>query len=515
MTDAVLGQLMLAFDGRALPDAIRTRLTDAPAAGISLFRAANIGGAAELRGLTDALQACAAARRDLPLLVAADQEGGQLIGLGDETTPFPGAMALGATGDAGLAERVGAATGRELRALGVTVNYAPVCDLATNPRNPALGIRSFGDDPLRVAELAAATVRGLQSTGVAAGIKHFPGMGDAAADTHLGAAVVSHDRARLEAVELVPFRAAIEAGARLVMSGHMAVPALSGDETLPATLDAALMRGLLRDELGFVGVAITDALDMRALAQGPAQVLDVLAALSAGLDLLLCAPDPAARARIEEGLRHAARRRLLEPSAALERIAPLRRWTGGFEQPELAVVGCAEHLALAREVAERSMTLVRDRDGLLPLQLAAGTRMLSVMPRPMDLTPADTSSLVAPGLAASLRRHHPDVEEVVTGHPPSDAEIAGVHQRALASDLVVVGTISASLDPAQAQLVDAVLATGVPAVTVAMRTPWDLSAYPAAGTHACSYGILPPSLDALADALFGAIPFTGTLPVTA
>lgn len=299
------------------------------------------------------------------------------------------------------------------------------------------------------------------------------------------------------------------------MSGHMAVPALSGDETLPATLDAALMRGLLREQLGFRGVAITDALDMRALAQGPAQVLDVLAALGAGLDLLLCAPDALAHTRIEEGLRHAARRRLVAPAAALERIAALRRWTAGFEQPALAVVGCAEHQDLARVVAERSVTLLRDQDGLLPLQLPAGTRMLVVMPRPTDLTPADTSSLVAPGLAAALQRHHPDVEEIVTGHPPSDAEIAGVRERALGSDLVVVGTISASLDPPQAQLVDAVLRTGVPTVTLALRTPWDLGAYPGAGTHACSYGILPPSLDALAAALFGAIPFLGTLPVAA
>jgi beta-N-acetylhexosaminidase len=350
---------------------------------------------------------------------------------------------------------------------------------------------------------------------VAAALKHFPGMGDVATDPHLGAAVVAHDRARIEAVELVPFRAAMAAGARVVMSGHLALPALSGDDALPSTLDATVMRHLLRGQLGFGGVAITDALDMRALAQGPAQVLDVLAALGAGVDLLLCAPDADARVRIEEGLRHAARRRLVEPAAALERVVALRRWTAGFAQPELAVVGCAEHRALAREVAERSLTLVRNRDGLLPLQAGAGTRMLSVMPVPTDLTPADTSSLVAPGLAASLRRHHPDVAEIVTGHPPSDDQIIAVRDRARESDLVVLGTISASLDPAQSRLVEAVLETGVPTVTVALRTPWDLAAYPGAGTHVCSYGILPPSLDALADALFGAIPFAGTLPVAA
>lgn len=141
--------------------------------------------------------------------------------------------------------------------------------------------------------------------------------------------------------------------------------------------------------------------------------------------------------------------------------------------------------------------------------------MLVVMPQPKDLTPADTSSTVAPGLAAALGRHHPTVEEVVTSHPPTDAEIAAVRERARASDLVVAGTISASLDPAQARLVAAILETGVPTVTVALRTPWDLGAYPGAGTHVCTYGILPPSLEALAHALFGVAGFPGQLPVAA
>jgi beta-N-acetylhexosaminidase len=515
MTDAVLGQLMLAFEGRSLPERVRARLTDAPSAGATLFRAANAGSASELRALTDALQRCAASRGDPPLLVAADQEGGQLMALGVDTTPFPGAMALGATGDAALAERVAAATGRELRALGINVNYAPVCDLATNRANPALGIRTFGDEPSRVAPLVAATIRGLQSAGVAATAKHFPGMGDVMSDTHHGEAAVWHARERLAAVELAPFRAAIAAGAQIVMSSHAAVPRLSGVGDLPATLDPAVMIDLLRDQLGFGGVTISDALDMHALAQGPSQVLDALAALRAGVDLLLCAPGDAAIGRIEDGLRHAARRRLADPGQALDRIATLRRWIGGFEQPDLAVVGCAEHQALAREVAERSVTLVRDRDRLLPLRPADGSRILAIMPQPIDLTPADTSSTVAPGLAAALRRRHSAVDEIVTAHPPTDADIAAVRERAADAAVVIVGTISASLDPAQARMVDALLETGVPTVTVALRTPWEGAAYPAAGTHVCTYGILPPSLEALTAALFGDSDFPGRLPVAA
>jgi len=179
-----LGRLMVAFDGTELPPEVAEAFVERPVAGVTLFAHHNVDTPAQVRELTAALQAAAGNGR--PLLIAADQEGGQLNALGGGTTQFAGAMALGAIGDEGLAERVAGATARELRALGVNVNYAPVCDVANNPANPALGIRSFGDDPEAVGRLAAATVRGLQGDGVAATVKHFPGAGDTAADPHRG-----------------------------------------------------------------------------------------------------------------------------------------------------------------------------------------------------------------------------------------------------------------------------------------------------------------------------------------
>ena len=280
------GRLMVAFAGTSLPEDVRAALSADAYAGVTLFRHWNVASAGQVRELTDALQAAA---RVGPLLIATDQEGGQLNALGDGPTPFAGAMALGAAADEDLAERVGAATGRELRALGVNVNYAPVCDLATNPANPALGIRCFGDDPEAVGRLAAATVRGLQSAGVAATVKHFPGLGDAPVDTHHDLAIVGTSRDQLESRELVPFRAAIAAGARLAMAGHIAVPALTESGDVPASLSPAALRGLLRGELGFEGLTITDALDMAgARTAGDADPL--AAALAAGEDLLLGTP---------------------------------------------------------------------------------------------------------------------------------------------------------------------------------------------------------------------------------
>jgi beta-N-acetylhexosaminidase len=519
VTDTVLGSLMLAFDGLGVPAAIAERLAEAPAAGVTLFRFSNVRDPGQIRSLTAAIQAAAGHRpsagSDAPLIIAADQEGGQLIGLGEGTTPFAGNMALGAAGDPNLTERVWRAMGLELRALGVTVDYGPVCDLATNPANPAIGIRSFGDDPAAVGEHVGAAVRGLQSAGVAAGLKHFPGIGDVAADSHHELPRLDADRAALEARELVPFRAGIAAGARIVMSAHLAVPSLTGDPELPSTLSKAVMNRLLREELGFDGVSITDALDMRALAQGPNQVLDVLAALRAGVDLLLTAPDPEARARIESGLRHAAKRGLVDPGAARSsagRVLALRQWLAGFDQPELAVVGSAAHAGLAIELAARALTLVRDDDMLLPLDLQPTDRIAAIMPLPTDQTPADTSSTVAPGLAAALRAHHQAVDEIVVSHAPSADEIAEVRGRVGDHRLIVVGTTAALAEPGQAALVSALLTAGPPVVTVALRTPFDLSAYPRSRVHVSSYGLLPPSLEALGAALFGRAGFPGHLP---
>ena len=508
-----LARLMIAFGGTELPPSAARRIDEHGVAGVTLFRVHNIVDPPQIRRLTAAIQEARPAGAP-PLLVAADQEGGQLVGLGDGTTQFAGAMALGATGDEELAERVAGATARELRALGVNVNYAPVCDVANNPANPALGIRSFGDDPEAVGRLAAATVRGLQDDGVAATVKHFPGAGDTAADPHHELPLVPRTNAELAERELVPFRAALDAGARMVMTGHFALP--DQDDDLPTSLSAAVLRDLLRGQLQFDGVTVTDALDMHALAQGSAQIVDAIAALRAGEDVLLGTADEAALERLEEGLAQAQRRGLIDAdddAAARRRLDELRRWLGRDDQPPLDVVGCGEHQALAAELARRSITLVRNDDRLLPLKPAADARIAVVQSMPADLTPADTSSTVPPTLASALRRRLPGVEEILLPAMPGEADIADLGERLATFDLVVVGTFSAHLQPAQAALAEAVLASGKPTVTVALRTPWDLLAYPAARTHVCSYGILPPSMEALAAALLGEAPFDGRLPV--
>jgi beta-N-acetylhexosaminidase len=275
--------------------------------------------------------------------------------------------------------------------------------------------------------------------------------------------------------------------------------------------------------MGFRGVTISDALDMRALAQGAAQAAEIVEVVRAGVDLLLCSPDRAAKRRIEASLVAAASRGLFasgELAAATGRIAALRSWLAAAgPAPELSVVGCAEHLALSRELAERSMTLVRGGAGSGGEVGAPGAlvpphaTILAIMPQPTDLTPADTSSTVPPGLGRALRTRFASVEEVVVGVAPTASEIAALRERVARFEAVVVGTIDAIRQPAQFELVEAVAAAGRPTVAVALRTPWDVAGYPVGVAAACTYSILPDSLEALAAALAGVIPWAGRLPV--
>ena len=510
-------KLMLAFDGAEPPAHIRKWLAERNTGGFSLFRHANVVSPGQVRMLTAELQSLAAQSGQRPLLIAVDQEGGQLNALGEEMTQFAGNMALGAARDAELARRVGQAVGRELAAVGVNINYAPNCDINTNPKNPACGARSFADDPALAAEMAAALVTGMQAEGVAATIKHFPGKGEAKVDSHYQMPLIDHSRERLEAMVLRPFQSAINAGAKLVMTGHFAIPSIAENPHIPATLSRAVMHDLVRHELGFEGVTITDALDMGAITQGAGQIIDVIAAVRAEVDLMLLMLDPAVAERIYAGLQLGYTRELVRDTHlihSLERVYALKAWAAQFKQPSLDVVACAEHQQLAQELADRSVTLVRNDAGLLPLRLNADARIGVMMPKPKHLTPADTSEHITPTLGMAVRAHHPHVDEIITTHSPTDHEIAALRQKAAQYDLLIVGTISASMNPAQAAMVNALLALDVPMITVALRTPYDISVYPDAKTHLCTYSILPPSMTALAKALWGDIPTQGKLPVT-
>lgn len=515
----LIGQkLLLAFRGKEkLTPEIVTAFEKFHPGGITLFRSLNVGTLSQLRELTASLQRLA---RDLsmpPLIIATDQEGGQLMAVG-EGTPLPGNMALGATRSKDLACKAGEVIGRELAALGINTNYAPCADVNVNPQNPVVGTRSFGEDPALVAELTAAMVEGMQSQGVAATVKHFPGHGDTVTDSHHGLGKVSHSLKRLRAVELPPFMAALKAGVKLVMTAHLAIPFIDGPDAPPATLSPNIIDGLLRHDLGFDGVVVTDALDMHAIRQGELLGEDALRAVKAGADLLLVTSNLQDHTRVFGALVNGVQTGQLtvsELQISVERIIRLKRWLSeNATYPDLSVIRSAAHMQVANEIAERSITLVRDYHRYLPLDLEANKRIAVVIPTPKDLTPADTSSYVEPQLAEFIREHHTQSDEFKIPFAPDEREIAAILDRMRGYDLIIAGTINAYAEKKQAELIRQLLKLGKPVIVVAMRLPYDLAAFPQASTFICTYSILEPSMRATARALFGFGSMEGRLPVS-
>ncbi len=289
-------------------------------------------------------------------MLTVDQEGGQVAQLSAVVSPWPTMRALGSVGDPGLAERVGVAIGRELRALGVDVDWAPVLDVDTNPDNPIINDRALSGDPKAVAELGAALVRGLQSVGVGACGKHFPGHGDTEIDSHLALPFIGHDPERLREIEWPPFTAAIAAGVGAIMTAHVVIEALDPDH--PATVSQRTL-AVLREEMGFGGVIVSDGIEMKALSErySPQQIVTL--GLNAGVDLFLaCDPDGVMEHYL--GLVHAVEQEEISHETLLEAARRVERWRRRFyrgpgsEEAIQRWVRCGEHQGLVEEIEERA-----------------------------------------------------------------------------------------------------------------------------------------------------------------
>jgi beta-N-acetylhexosaminidase len=352
-------RLMVGFDGLAASADARRLIRDYGAGSVILF-ARNVEGPEQVAELVRELQSIAhAAGQETPLLVSVDQEGGRVARLRDPWTRWPTALALGRTGSEELARRMGDALAGELLACGITLDFAPVMDVNTNPDNPVIGDRSFGDDPDLVGRLGAAFIQGLQGGGVAACAKHFPGHGDTSVDSHVDLPVVEHARRRLEEVELRPFRKAVEAGVATVMTAHVVVRAL--DAAVPATLSRAVVDGLLRRELAFDGVIVSDDLEMKAVAGRWSPGEAAVRAAGAGCDVLpVCATAEMQVASAEALIRalESGEIAFAEQDAAARRIRRLKeRYVveRALPDPRAArlAAGAGERVAVAAEIADR------------------------------------------------------------------------------------------------------------------------------------------------------------------
>lgn len=516
-----VGQLIVAgWSGTDMTPELRTLIERYRIGGLSLLPR-NLVDAGQTAALTHALQRlAAAANHPAPLWLAADQEGGAILAVRDGLTPFPGNMALGATRDPELAYRVGRALAEEAAALGINVNYAPVLDVNSNPENPIIGVRSFGEDPSLVAELGVAFARGTLAAGVLAVGKHFPGHGDTSLDSHLALPVVHRTLAAAERLELVPFRAAVESGIPALMTSHVLFDAL--DPEYPATLSPAVLTGLLRKALGFGGLLFTDCLEMAAIAaRWPVEDFAVLA-VKAGADLLLISHSPDRQVAAVEALVRAVESGEISEERidqSFTRImAAKRRWikptTGRLPGDWDAIR--REHEALEDRVARAAVTLVRS-DGLVPLNPTA--RVVAVWPRVVPRARTDDPAEVCP-LGATLRRHAADVREVQFPPVLEEGErvrVAAEVAAAAGSDgVLVIGTATSRPAEAESQgrLVRQLLGLGRPAVVAALRNPYDLRQFPECRNYFACYSYQPAMLRALADVLFGLEKPRGFAPVT-
>ena len=514
--DEMIGQsLMVGFPGHVAPPETLDLIAAGHVGGVILF-SRNFASPEQARALTTTLQRAAReAGHPLPLLIATDQENGIVRRTGPGATYFPGNMALGAIASEEAAEAVARATGVELRALGVTMNLAPDVDVANNPANPVIGVRSFGADPELVARLGAAAVRGYRAGGVAATIKHFPGHGDTSVDSHLALPVITADRARLNAIELPPFRAGIAAGTDAVMTAHIAVPALTDSPTLPATLAPQILRRLLRNELGFGGVIISDCLEMRAISEGVGIARGAVQALLAGADIILISHLAGRQRAGLTALREAVANGAISEDtvrAAAERVLRLKQrlatWDAALNPRALSDETLAEHQRLADDLYARSIAILRDDAGLLPLRLPDGARALVVSQPGGPASNASDLSFSATPFIDELRRQRPatTIMDVKLPDTPSSDDLAAFGQRATEADVVVLLTCNAHLPrhlAASQAIVGALLTAGRPLVGVAVADPYDADALPDIPTWLATYDYLPPALVAIARKMVG------------
>jgi beta-glucosidase-like glycosyl hydrolase len=473
----------------------------------------------------------------VPLLISADLEAGMGMRFAD-TTFWPSAMAVAATGDPALAEQEGRVVAREARALGVNHILAPVADVNVDPDNPVINTRSFGEDPTDVSRYVTAFTRGVQSERVIACAKHFPGHGDTHVDSHRTLPVLDVTRERLERVELVPFRAAIAANVESVMMGHLSVPALdptpvplralqpgenlygtraeemTRNGTMPATISRPIIEGLLRRELGYDRLVVSDAFDMGGLTEhfdpGEAGVR----AIEAGEDQILLSPDTdaaiaAVKAAVKSGRIPEAR-----IDASVRRILTAKQFAGAppaDPQRIFRIIDSKEHRDVAGEIARRALTLVREQSGVLPLRPDVNAAVVFVSDFPEAATPlAD--------FEREIRRTLKSPPQVALIDPRSrEGDISAIGSNA---DVIILalavrarsGAGQIAVPPAVRQLVEAL--GSKPIVAISFGTPYLLRDIPTVGTYICAYGIQPVMQVAAISAIFGETAFSGRLPVT-
>jgi beta-N-acetylhexosaminidase len=490
-----------------------------------IYFGANVQSPAQVLGLSNGIQQVATSQpRPAPALISTDQEGGLVVRLGAPATVFPGNMALGATRDLSLGYQNALVMGEELRAVGVNTDLAPVVDVNTNPLNTADGARAFGDQTNLVSTFGSTQVLGFQNqgAGVAATAKHFPGLGSSDGNTDEGPVVSNRTLAQLRQIDLPPFYAAKGSGTQQVMTSHLSLPNVD-PSGLPASLSPTIVTGLLRNQVQYDGVVITDALQagaIRSLGLSPAQV--AVKAVNAGNDQLLEQMPSSGVADLDaayNGVITAVQGGQITAARLDQSVTRILRekWRLGivanpFADPARlrSVVGTPPHLAIAQQSAERSITLLKNSGNVLPLKAGSTKKVLVAgLTLGAALPSVDT-------LAAGISARGLPTTKFATGFHPTQPQIDQAVTLARQNDVVIASTYNVwGGDPDdQAKLVEALVATGKPVVVIAQNGPYDAAYLPGVAGFLAVYSYQAVSLNASVRVLFGEVNPTGKLPVT-
>jgi len=457
----------------------------------------------------------------VPLLIAGDFEYGVAMRVRHATT-FPRAMAIGATRETRYAYEVGRITALEGRALGVHQNYAPTIDVNNNPRNPVINTRSFGDDVKLVSAMGAAFVKGSQDGGMIATVKHFPGHGDTDVDTHLGLATLSYSKSRFDAVEFPPFKAAINAGAMSAMVGHIAAPSIDAAPGIPATISRRITTDVLRNELQFNGLIVTDALEMRAISSryGPGEA--AVLALKAGTDIVLMPEDIDLAV---DAIVAAVRRGELEEArldASLSRLLALKQWAG-LDREKMVdlnsvarIVHAPEHEALATEIARKAVTVLGNESSILPLSPRDSRKVL-------DIVITDTEDpRTGRHFHSLLQNRRLDADFAKVDSRSNETEIQAIVESAKNADLLLIqthlsvrsGTMSGFVSGKQRDFALRLASLGKEMIAVSFGNPYVIMELPKVGAYVCAYSDAPVMQEAVAEVAFAEAPACGKLPIT-
>lgn len=499
-----VGQMMMAgCEGTRPPRHILRWLAEGRIGGVYLF-ARNIESPAQVKRLVDD---CRRAAKH-PILVGIDQEGGIVARLREGFSQSPGAMALGAAGEGRLAENVAWMMGHELAALGINWNLAPVADIAHQPDNPSVSTRSFGRDKNLVSEMVCAQIRAFQRAGVAATVKHFPGLGNTVIDTHDALARVAGALEYLYQEDLVPFQAAIRDDVACVMLTHVMYAAL--DRENPATLSPRIVNGLLRDGLGYRGAVCTDCMEMKAITDGFGAGASAVLAVEAGIDMLLFSHTRRRQADAFKSVLAAVKAGRIPTSRidqSVERIQALKRRFTLDHQPPLAVIGSDEHRAIAAEAARAGTVLVK-RGACFPIE-TSNARIVSIeIAAQYILDASDTRSRKT--FSRMLARRLPLAASGVLDLKGADARITDAVKRA---DIVVLLTRNAHMQRSCLRLAQQIIDQSKQVVLVCARNPYEAGILEGADTVICTNGDSKPSLQAAVDAICGDFAPAGELTV--